>query len=109
MQAFTDERQDGWRQFATRRESVSWMRLRRHLDEMPNAGLVNVACDRMNEAALVFVYRGHRFGIDLRDGSFRFNVEDPTCPDEVLREVLAHADRLLAPSAPRDGHPGAFG
>ena len=76
---------------------------------MPNAALVDVACDRMNEAALVFVYRGHRFGIDLREGNFRFNVEDPTCPDDVLSDVVAYADQLLEPSGPRDGHTAAFG
>ena len=85
------------------------MRLRRHLVDMPNAALVDVACDRMNEAALIFTYRGHRFGVDLREGSYRFNVEDPTCPDDVLRDVLSFADQLLAPATPRDGHPAAFG
>jgi hypothetical protein len=93
-----DERGAGWRMFARRPESVSWMRLRRHLDDMPGAGLVDVACDRMHEAALIFTYAGHRFGVDLREGAFRFNVEDPDCPDDVLSGVLAHADTFLAPA-----------
>ena len=88
----------GWRTFAARPERVSWVRLRRHLDAMPGAGLVDLACDRMTEAALVFTYRGHRFGVDLRDGAFRFGVEDPACPDDVLRDVLSHADAMLAPA-----------
>jgi hypothetical protein len=92
-----DDRAAGWRLFATRPERVSWVRLRRHLDAMPGAALVDLACDRMNEAALVFTYRGHRFGVDLRDAAFRFSVEDPACPDEVLREVLSYADGMLAP------------
>ena len=87
----------GWRRFASRREAVSWMRLRRHLDQMPGAGFVDLACDRMNEAALIFTYRGHRFGVDLQEGGFHFAVEDPACPDEVLHDVLGYADRLLAP------------
>jgi hypothetical protein len=94
MQGLTDERDGGWRRFATRGENVSWVRLRRHLDAMPGAAVVDVACDRMNEAALVFTYAGHRFGIDLNDGRFRFNVEDPACPDAILHEVLAYVDRL---------------
>src|SRR4051812_4079838 len=88
----------GWRNFALRPENVSWMRLRRHLGEMPGAALVDLACDRMTEAALVFTYRNHRFGVDLHGGMFRFNAEDPNCPDDVLREVLAYADGLLRPS-----------
>jgi hypothetical protein len=95
--ALLDIRSAGWRQFAARPENVSWVRLRRHLNEMPDAAFVDVACDRMNEAALIFTYQGHRFGIDLRDGSFRFNVEDPNCPDAALREVLAYADQMLRP------------
>jgi hypothetical protein len=92
-----DDRSSGWRLFARRAERVSWMRLRRHLSTMPGGGFVDLACDRMNEAALVFTYRGHRFGVDLHDAAFRFNVEDPACPDDVLREVLAYADGMLAP------------
>jgi hypothetical protein len=92
-----DDRSAGWRQFGVRAENVSWVRLRRHLDEMPDAQFVDVACDRMNEAALIFTYAGHRFGVDLHDGAFRFNVEDPTCPEDILREVLAYADQMLRP------------
>jgi hypothetical protein len=98
MQAFPDEKHGGWREFATRRESVSWMRLRRHLTTMPEAGLIDLACDRMNEAAMIFTYRCHRFGVDVCDGSFRFSVEDPACPDEVLGEVLSYVDQLFGGS-----------
>ena len=73
------------------------MRLRRHFDAMPGGSLVDLACDRMNEAALVFTYRGHRFGIDLHDGVFRFNVEDTACTDDVLREVVTYAEQLVKP------------
>ena len=97
MQDLLDDRSNGWRRFAKRAETVSWMRLRRHLSDMPGAGFVDLACDRMNEAALIFTYRGHRFGVDLDNAEFRFNVEDPACPDDVLREVLTYADQLLAP------------
>ena len=62
---------------------------------MPGARFVDVACDRMNEAALVFVYQNHRFGVDLDEVGYRFNVEDPTCPETVLREVVAYAQVLL--------------
>jgi hypothetical protein len=109
MQDFPDNRQDVWRAFATRPEKVSWMRLRRHLTAIPGATMVDLACDRMNEAALIITYRGHRFAIDLHDGRFRFSVQDPACPDEILRDVLVHADQLLAPTPSRDGHPAAFG
>jgi hypothetical protein len=84
-------------QFATFPETVSWVRLRRHLEAMPGGTLVDLACDRMNEAALIFTYRGHRFGVDLEEDAFRFNVEDADCPQEVLREVIAYAERLVKP------------
>jgi hypothetical protein len=70
---------------------------------MPTARFVDLACDRMNEAALVFIYRGQRFGVDLDDGGYRFNVEDPDCPDDVLREVVAHAEQLLGSHRPAGG------
>jgi hypothetical protein len=86
-----------WKTFAALPETVSWVRLRRHLDVMTGAALVDVTCDRMNEAALVFTYRGHRFGVDLHEDAFRFNVEDPNCPHDVLREVTAYAGELVKP------------
>lgn len=89
-----DDRSSGWRQFAARPENVSWVRLRRHLSQMPGAELVDIACDRMNEAALIFTFKGHRFGVDLHQGTFRFTVEDPRCPDDVLREVYHYATHL---------------
>ena len=95
---FIDDRTSGWRHFATRPEAVSWMRLRRHLNAMPGADFVDLACDRMNEAALIFTLRDHRLGVDLHEGSYRFTVENPACPDDVLREVLAYADELLRPT-----------
>jgi hypothetical protein len=86
-----------WTPFAALPETVSWVRLRRHLDAMPGGALVDVACDRMNEAALVFTYRGHRFRVDLYEDTFRFNVEDANCPQDVLREVVAYAEQLVKP------------
>jgi len=72
---------------------------------MPDAAFVDVACDPMNEAALIFAYRGHRFGVDLHDGRFRFNVDDPACPDDILEKVLSYADQMLSgvPCPPQGG------
>ena len=92
-----DDARSPWRHFASLPETVSWVRLRRHVDAMPGGALVDVACDRMNEAALVFIYRGHRFGVDLHDDAFRFSVEDPDCPADVLSDVLAYAEQLVKP------------
>jgi hypothetical protein len=64
---------------------------------MPGGTLVDVACDRMNEAALIFTYRAHRFSVDLHGDAFRFSVEDANCPADVLREVLAYAEQLVKP------------
>src|SRR3712207_3166595 len=71
-----DDRSSGWRQFAKRPETISWVRLRRHLANMPGAELVDVACDRLNEAALIFTFRGHRFGVDVFEGAYRLTVQD---------------------------------
>jgi hypothetical protein len=86
-----------WKEFATFPETVSWVRLRRHVDAMPGGALVDVACDRMNEAALVFTYRGHRFGVDLHEDAFRFSVEDANCPPDVRGDVLAYVEQLVKP------------
>jgi hypothetical protein len=102
---FLGDRTSGRRHFATRPEAVSWMRLRRHLNDMPGAVFVDLACDRMSEAALVFTYRDHRFGVDLHDGAYRFTVENPACPGEVLGEVVTYAEQLLRPG-PRLPAPG---
>ena len=95
MDRMSGDEHGRWQQFAMRPEKVSWMRLRRHLASMPGAALVDVACDRMNEAALIFTFRNHRFGVDLHEGAFRYSVEDPDCPEDVLAEVLAFAGAML--------------
>ena len=97
-------RPSSWHEFATLPETVSLMRLRRHLDAMPGGMLVDIACDRLNEAALIFTFRGHRFGVDLHELQFRFNVEDANCPDDVLGEVLAYIRQFVQPSPRVAGH-----
>ena len=94
-----DDRTGGWRRFAVLPETVSWMRVRRHFTAMPGANLVDLACDRMNEAALIFVYEECRFAVDLEGEQFRFSVENPECPDAVLREVLQYAAQLMGKRA----------
>ena len=73
----SNDRSGGWQRFAVRPENVSWMRLRRHLNAIPGAEVVDLACDRMNETAVIFTYRGHRFPVDLQDGGFG-SVSRPT-------------------------------
>ena len=65
---------------------------------MPGGQLVDLACDRMNEAALIFTYAGERFAVDLSDGAFRFTVENPAASQTALAEVIAYAEQLLGRS-----------
>jgi hypothetical protein len=86
-----------WQEFARFRETVSWVSLRRHLDQMPGGELVDLACDRMNESALIFTYAGQRFGVDLSDDGFRFRLEDSSMPESTLADVIAYASKILGP------------
>lgn len=92
-----------WYTFATRPERVSWMRLRRHLAAMPGASLVDVCCDYMCEAAIVFVYAGRRFAVELKEDRFEFSVAGSNCPEEAKDAVMRHADEMLACPTPAPG------
>ena len=84
-----------WQEFARFGETVSWVRLRRHLDQMPGGQLVDLACDRMNEAALIFTYGGQRFAVDLTEQGFVFSVQETDAPVSVLADVIAYASKIL--------------
>jgi hypothetical protein len=70
---------------------------------MPGAALVDVCCDYMTEAAIVFVYAGQRFAVELAQGGYEFSVADPRCPQEVTDAVLRYAEEMLACPAPSHG------
>jgi hypothetical protein len=44
---------------------------------------------------LEFDFRGHKFSVSNQFGDYRFFIENPECPDEILLEVIAHYRKLL--------------
>lgn len=46
------------------------------------------------DASLEFSYGGHAFDISDRLGDYWFVVDDPHCPEDVLRTIVQHFERL---------------
>ena len=79
-------------------QTITWYRLRRHLKKLDGAKVTNFLTDHVTEAWIDFSYRGHRFSVNNQFGSYWFFVDDPTCPDEILENVLSHCEILLGPN-----------
>ena len=93
---FTDIRmRDGSRQFATLPQSQLWYAVRDHVAALEGAALTGFVCDDVTEAWIDFSYRGHAFNINDQFGEYWLFVADPGCPDDVLRSVARHFERLL--------------
>ena len=95
---------DGSRHFAGLPEiydvaSPQWYALRDHVAQLAGASLRGFVTDDVTEAWIDFEFRGRKFSINNQHGEWWFFVDDPSCPDPVLHEVLDHFERLLAPSA----------
>jgi hypothetical protein len=93
---------DGSRHFGSLPETVSvtesdMQRLRAHVNLLRGAKVVETLTDNITEAWNDFDYAGNRFTMNNQNGAWWFFVADPTCPDDILRAVLAHFALLLAP------------
>lgn len=94
---------DGSRQFAALPETYDvqhpqWWALRDRIEQLPGAKLQNLVTDNVTEAWIDFTYRGHELSLNNQFGEWWFFVKDPACPDELLREVIAHFEPMLRPS-----------
>jgi hypothetical protein len=89
------ETSDGSRQFAALPETKSWSELRQHLSRLAGVQVTDFVTDGVTEAWIDFTYRGHAFTVNNQFGEFWFFVTDPSCADEILKEVVTHCQRLL--------------
>jgi hypothetical protein len=86
---------DGSRHFAALPESRSWEALRDHFSGFDGAEVTAFVSDGITEVWIDFTYRGHRFSVNNQYGEYWFFVADPRCADEILREVVKHAEEFL--------------
>jgi hypothetical protein len=91
---------DGTRRFGDLPEThdaghPQWHRLRDHVSQLPGAAVTGFVTDDVAEAWIDFIHRGHAFSINNQAGDWWFFVEDPTCPDAILTQVLDHFEVLL--------------
>ena len=86
---------DGSRHFGDLPQTALWYDVRDHVARLPDATLTGFVTDDITEAWIDFTYRQHDFSINDQFGDYWFFVSDPTCPDEVLSEVLEHFAELL--------------
>jgi hypothetical protein len=94
---------DGSRHFAGLPEtydvaSPQWYALRDHVAQLAGASLRGFVTDDVTEAWIDFEFRGQKFSLNNQHGEWWFFVDDPSCPDPVLHEVLDHFERLLDPA-----------
>lgn len=85
---------DGSRNFADLPEVVFFDELRSHGRKLTGAMEAGFITDWVTEVWLDFEYYGYRFSINNQMGDYWFNVEDPSCPDDILVEVVRHFETI---------------
>ncbi len=95
---------DGSRHFGELPESYDpnqpqWHRIKEHVASLSGAVLTSFVTDDVTEAWIDFSYAGQSFSINNQQGAWWFFVQEATCPDQVLQQVLDHFERLLNPRA----------
>lgn len=86
---------DGSRQFGELPQTVLWHELRDHIERLDDAVVTDFITDNITEAWIDFSYHGCRFSVNDQFGDYWFFVDDPNCPDEVLKSILSHCKLLL--------------
>jgi len=86
---------DGSRHFGELPQTVLWYDLRDHVERFEGARVTDFITDHVTEAWIDFSYRGNSFSVNDQCGDYWFFVEDPSCPDDILKAVLSHCESLL--------------
>lgn len=81
---------DGSRNFADLPETFFFDKLREFAAQFKGATETAFVTDWVTEVWLDFEYRGEKFSINNQNGDYWFFVENPTCADEILMEVIEH-------------------
>ena len=85
---------DGSRHFVDMPEVVFFYEFCDHTEELEGAEITEFIIDGVVEMRLDFEFRGHKFSVNHQFGDYRFFVENPECPEEILLEVIAHYQKL---------------
>ncbi len=75
---------------------VSGGTFRCHIESLRGTFISDFLTDKVTVMWLDFSFCGHRFMVNNQYGEFWFFVTDPTCPDDVLRNVVEHCESLLS-------------
>lgn len=86
---------DGSRQFGELPQTVLWYELRDHIEKLDGAALTDFLTDHITEAWIDFTYSGYRFTVNDRCGDYWFFVDEPSCPEEILKAILSLCKGLL--------------
>lgn len=86
---------DGSRHFGSLPDNGDFESLRDVLSQLAGVQVTKFVTDQLTEAWIHFTYQQHLFAANTQLGEWWFFVDDPTCPDEILRGVLAHAGKFL--------------
>lgn len=86
---------DGSRHFGYLPQTVLWYELRYHIQKLNGATVTNFITDNVTEAWIDFSFRGYSFAVNDQFGDYWFFVDNPKCPDDVLKTVLSHCELLL--------------
>ena len=87
---------DGSRHFGDLPQTALWYAVRDHVAHLPGAMLTGFVTDDVTEAWIDFTYHGYAFSINDQFGNYWFFVDEPACPDTILREVLSHFTGLVS-------------
>ena len=98
---------DGSRQFGELPETVSFDRLRSHLETLPDTRVTDFLTDHITEVWIDFSFRGHHFTVNNQYGDYCFFVQETQAPDEILEAVLTHCRSLLGEERKPAAHDGA--
>jgi hypothetical protein len=84
---------DGSRYFADLPESAevetpSLEHLRARVAALPGVDGIAALSDGVTEAWLDWRYAGHEFSANTQSGTWWMSVKDPSCPDDLLRDLL---------------------
>ena len=86
---------DGSRHFVDMPEVVFFDEFADHVEELEGAEITEFFTDGIVEMWLDFEYRGHKFSVNNQFGDYMFFVEEASCDEEILLEIIDHFRKLL--------------
>ena len=81
---------DGSRIFAELPQNKLWHEMRDHLQNLDGVSIINFMTDNVTEAWIDFRFRGYSFVVNDQFGEYLFFVDDPNCPEDILKEIIRH-------------------